>query len=183
MEPDVQLATIIPMLEAVATNIDPAQLDDATPCRDYTVEGVLGHMTALATGFAPMFRGEQPGDAPPPSAPSGSVDAFVHAMDGLLSAVESPGALDRTVTTPAGEMPGRVFARLVALDGLVHGWDLATATAQEWTPPAPLVAEIDAFAHEAISPEMRDGGGFGPERTPTGTSPMQILAAFTGRVG
>ena len=49
-------------------------------------------------------------------------------MDGLLDAVQSPGALDRTIQTPGGEMPGAVFARLVALDGLVHGWDLATST-------------------------------------------------------
>ena len=180
MEPDEQLATVIPMLEAVTANIGAGQLDNATPCSDFTVEGVLRHMTDLATGFAPMFRGEEPGDAPTPSAQSGMIDAFVHAMDRLLAAVKSPGALDRTIPTPGGEMPGRVFARLVALDGLVHGWDL-TSTSQEWTPPERLVAEVDAFARDAISSEMRDGGAFGPERSPTGTSPMQHLAAFTGR--
>ena len=78
-------------------------------------------------------------------------------------------------------MPGRVFGRLVALDGLVHGWDLATATSQPWAPPEQLVTEIDAFAREAITSEIRDGGAFGPERNPTGASRMQGLAAFTGR--
>jgi uncharacterized protein (TIGR03086 family) len=179
MAPDEQLATIIPMLEEVANNIDATQLDGPTPCSDFTVEGVLGHMTALATGFAPMFRGEEPSDEPAPTADT--IAAFVAAMDELLDAVTSPGALDRTITTPGGELPGQVFGRLVALDGLVHGWDLATSTGQDWSPPDDLVAEIDAFAREAVSSEMRSGGAFGPEQTPAGTGAMDRLAAFTGR--
>ena len=54
-------------------------------------------------------------------------------------------------------MPGSTFARLVAFDGLIHGWDLATSTQQEWDPPEDVVAEVDAFARQAIAPEMRDG--------------------------
>lgn len=181
MEPDEQLATIIPMLEAVAANIEAGQLHDTTPCSDFSVEGVLDHMTALAIGFAPMFRGEDPGTAPSAPARATTTDAFVVALDQLLAAVTSPGALDRTIATPGGEMPGRVFGRLVALDGIVHGWDLATSTGQQWAPPEHLVAEIDAFAREAISPEMRNGGAFGPEQIPVGTSTMERLASFTGR--
>ena len=49
-------------------------------------------------------------------------------MDDLLDAVKSPGAIERTISAPIGEMPGEVFARFVAFDGLIHGWDLATAT-------------------------------------------------------
>jgi len=180
MEPNEQLAVIIPMLKEVADGIGEEQLSGATPCAEFTVEGVLDHMTALATGFAPMFRGEDPGAATPPAG-ADLIDDFNLAMDGLLAAVQSPGALDRTIQTPGGQMPGEVFARLVALDGLVHGWDLATSTSQDWTPPESLVAEVDAFAHVAITSEMRDGGAFAPERTAAGTSPMQHLAAFTGR--
>ena len=139
-------------------------------------------MTGLATGFAPMFRGEDPGAGAAPSSGPALIGAFDRAMDGLLAAVQSPGALDRTIRTPGGEMPGAVFARLVALDGLVHGWDLATSTSQGWTPPPELVAEVDAFARQAISSDMREGGAFGPEQTAsTDASPMQQLAAFTGR--
>jgi uncharacterized protein (TIGR03086 family) len=103
-------------------------------------------------------------------------------MTELLDAVQSPGALDRTIQTPNGAMPGTVFARLVALDGLVHGWDLATSTHQDWTPPQRVVAEVDTFARQAISPEMRGGGAFGPERTaPEGADTLTRLIAFTGR--
>ncbi len=182
MEPNEQLALIIPMLKDLARGISDEQLDGATPCAGFTVEGVLDHMTGLATGFAPMFRGEDPGTAAAPPPGPGIIADFDRAMEGLLASVQSPGALDRTIATPSGPLSGEVFARLVALDGLVHGWDLATATSQDWTPPPHLVAEVDAFARGAISSEMRDGGAFGPALTATASAgPMQQLAAFTGR--
>ena len=103
-------------------------------------------------------------------------------MDDLLAAVMSLGALERTIQTPFGPMPGAVFARLVAFDGIVHGWDLATATGQEWQPPEQLVAEVDAFAREAITAEMRNGEAFGAEQqAPANASTMLRLIAFTGR--
>ncbi len=182
MEGNEQLVIIVPMLKDVASRIRGDQLGGVTPCVAFTVEDVLGHMTGLASGFAPMFRGEDPADAAA-AGPSGEIrEQFGQAMDGLLDAVQTPGALDRTIQTPGGAMSGSVFARLVALDGLVHGWDLATSTQQEWQPPESLVAEIDSFARQAISTEMRDGDAFGPEQTaPAGADTMTRLVAFTGR--
>jgi uncharacterized protein (TIGR03086 family) len=107
---------------------------------------------------------------------------FQVALSALLDAVQSPGALDRTIDTPFGPMPGAVFARLVAFDGLIHGWDLATSTQQAWDPPADLVMEVDAFARQAIAPEMRDGDTFAQEATaPPDASPLLRLVAFSGR--
>jgi hypothetical protein len=70
---------------------------------------------------------------------------------------------------------------MVALDGLIHGWDLATSTQQEWDPPASLVTEVDAFARQALVPEAR-GDRFAPEKlASTGATPMLRLVAFSGR--
>lgn len=187
MEGNEQLAVIIPMLQQVGNGIQPDQYDDATPCVAFTVRGVLGHMTDLASAYAPAFRG----DAPPTDAPadgngaSADIDCgtrFQSAMDALLSAVQSPGALDRTIDTPFGPMPGAAFARLVAFDGLIHGWDLATSTQQLWNPPEGVVAEVDAFARQAIAPEMRDGDTFAAEtEAPPDATAMLRLVAFSGR--
>jgi uncharacterized protein (TIGR03086 family) len=107
---------------------------------------------------------------------------FDTAMAELLDAVQSPGALDRTIQTPGGEMPGAVFARLVAFDGLVHGWDLATSTGQSWDLDDDLVADVDGFARQAITDEMRDGDAFAAEQQPTdNATPVQRLVAFSGR--
>ncbi len=183
MEGTEQLSIIIPMLKAVGGRIRDDQLGSVTPCAEFDVTGILGHMTGLALGFAPMFRGEEPAQDSASPVGTGAIDHFNHAMDELLAAVLSPGALDRTIQTPGGPMPGAVFARLVAFDGLVHGWDLASATQQEWQPPEHLVSEVDAFAREAITNEMRNGEAFGPEqRPPANANTMLRLVAFTGRV-
>ncbi len=184
MQGNEQLAIIIPKLREVGARIDSSQLDVATPCKDFTVAAVLGHMTGLASAFAPMFRGDEPpsGDTEPESDDATATARFDTAMAELLDAVQSPGALDRTIQTPGGEMPGATFARLVAFDGLVHGWDLATATGQPWNLADDLVAEVDGFARQAITDDMRDGDTFAmPQHPDDDASPIERLAAFSGR--
>jgi uncharacterized protein (TIGR03086 family) len=68
------------------------------------------------------------------------------------------------------------------MDGLVHGWDIATATGQPYDPPADVVSEVDAFARQAISADLRDGDTFATAvEAPAGASPLVQLVAFTGR--
>ncbi len=185
MEGNEQLAVIIPMLNRVGAGIRREQLDGPTPCVSFTVSGVLDHMTGLASAYAPAFRG----DAPPSNEGAASEPdhreltvRFQLAMDALLDAVQSPGALERTIDTPFGPMPGATFARLVAFDGLIHGWDLATSTQQAWDPPEEVVTEVDAFARQAIAPEMRDGDTFAQETdAPPDASSLLRLVAFSGR--
>jgi uncharacterized protein (TIGR03086 family) len=183
MEGNEQLAVIIPMLKEVGAGIAKEQLDDSTPCAAFKVSGILDHMTGLASGYAPAFRGDTPRNDHNPSLPDDDLKArFQLAMDGLLDAVQSPGALQRTIDTPFGPMPGSTFARLVAFDGLIHGWDLATSTKQPWDPPEEVVAEVDAFARQAIAPEMRDGDMFAQETpAPPDATPLLRLVAFSGR--
>ncbi len=182
MEGNEQLAIIIPKLREVAARIDPGQLGAPTPCAKFTVAGVLAHMTGLASAFAPMFRGEVPSESASASGDAEAVAQFEGSMDELLDAVQSPGAGDRTMQTPGGPMPGAVFARLVAFDGLVHGWDLASSTGQDWELPDSLVAEVDGFARQAITADMRDGDAFAAERQPPdGATAIERLVAFSGR--
>jgi uncharacterized protein (TIGR03086 family) len=184
MEGNEQLAVIIPMLKQVGAGIAAGQLDGPTPCASFSVAGVLEHMTGLASAYAPAFRGDAPPSNDTPSAISaGDLPLrFQLAMDVLLEAVESTGALQRTIETPFGAMPGSTFARLVAFDGLIHGWDLATSTQQAWDPPKEVVAEVDTFARQAIAPEMRDGDTFAQAtQPPFDATPLLRLVAFSGR--
>lgn len=177
-----QLDVIIPLLESLVDEISVGQLEQPTPCAKLTVSGVLEHMIGGATAFAPAFRGESPSAASTPP-PEGSVTArWRAALSDLLDAVHSPGAQDRTIASPFGEVPGSVFARYVAFDGLVHGWDLASATGGSYGPPAGVVAEVDAFARDLLKPEMRDGDTFDQESVPpAGATALERLVAFSGR--
>ena len=172
-----QLDELGPVLAAVVGGIRADQLDNPTPCAKFTVRGVLEHMIGGATMFTAAFRGAELSQPDPTDVLAG----FGPALTGLAEAIHAPGALDRTIHAPFGEMPGATFARFVVLDGLVHGWDLATATGQAYEPPASLVAEVQAFANRTIEP-LRDGDTFGPAvEPPPSASPIQRLAAFTGR--
>lgn len=177
MDPIAQLELLGPHLAGVVAGISDEQLDNPTPCTDYTVRGVLEHMIGGATAFAAAYRGEQPSE-PDLSDPLGDFPAV---LGDLVGAITAPGALERTVAAPFGAVPGETFARFVVLDGLVHGWDMATATGQAYQPPDELVAAADAFAHEALDP-LRDGTTFAEATDPSpGAPPIVRLAAYTGR--
>ena len=177
MDPITQLEQLGPHLGAVVATIRPDQLDNPTPCAEFTVEGVLEHMVGGATKFAGAFRGFQGGDPET----SDVLAEFGPALSALAEAIHSPGVLGRTIEAPFGEVSGDTLARFVVLDGLVHGWDLATATDQPYEPPATLVAEAEAFAHQALGP-LRDGDTFAPAvEPPPSATPIERLAAFTGR--
>lgn len=183
MGPLEQLDELEPLLGQVASGITPDDLDARTPCANFAVRDVLGHMIGGATQFGAAFRGES-APAVPADVAEGTdvVPRAGNALAGLMGAIRAPGALDRTVASPFGDMPGDAFARFVVLDGLVHGWDLATATGQPYDPSDALVAAVDAFARQAIAPAMRDGDTFADAAEPSAdATPMQKLAAFTGR--
>jgi uncharacterized protein (TIGR03086 family) len=174
-----QLDVILPALLDLVDTIADDDLDRPTPCAAFTVAGVLEHMIGGATAFAPAFRGA---DAAGP-APSGEIHArFRAAMHELGGAVHADGAPERTIHAPFGAVPGSTFARYVALDGLVHGWDLATAIDRPYAPADDLVAEVDAFARQLLGAELRDGDTFAAEtEPPSDASPIERLVSFTGR--
>lgn len=177
MDPLTQFDELGPVLGGVVANLTPDQLDRPTPCAEYDVRGVLEHMIAGATAFAAAYRGTEPA-VPDTSDP---LAAFGQALGELGAAVNEPGALERTVASPFGDLSGETFARFVVLDGLVHGWDMATATGQAYEPPDALVAAADEFAHDVLD-DLRDGDTFADAvEVDPGATPIERLAAFTGR--
>jgi uncharacterized protein (TIGR03086 family) len=183
MEPIEQLSHILPKLKATVDRIQVMQMNDPTPCSEFTVHDVLNHMIVLGGSFSYWFRGEEAPE-PGPSGVYGWVPTaeFREAMDGLFASVTSPGAMERLVKTPMGEMPGETFARLVAFDGLVHGWDLASSTGQDYELPDNVIAAVDEFARSAVGPDMRDGDTFKDATcAPEGASQLERLIAFSGR--
>jgi uncharacterized protein (TIGR03086 family) len=184
MHPLDQLAEILPAVAGVVDGIEDGQLLAPTPCRRFRVEDLLEHMLVLGGTFGHLFRGEDPpaDQATWTGRTSVPRTEFRATMERLLEGVQSPGAMERLITAPVGRMSGEQFARFVALDGLVHGWDLAVASGQPYEPPDDVVAAVHAFATSAITPGLRDGDTFAAEITPAqGATPVQRLAAFTGR--
>lgn len=181
MDPLAQFDVLVPELRRLAKATTPAQLDDPTPCAEWKVRDLFAHLTAGATTFASAIAGEAPPPVPePPDAEVASTT--VAAADALDAAFRRPGALERTIATPFGDMPGETFARLLAFDLLMHMWDLATATGQTVDVPDDVVAAVDGFARAALAPELRRPGLFGAEvEPPAGASALERLVAFSDR--
>lgn len=183
IEPTEQLAAIVPGLKDLVERIEARQLTNPTPCDEFTVHDVIDHMMVGGAAFSYSFRGMTPPElTPPPVYGRVPVAEFDEAMDDLFDAVRSPGALDREIESPFGPMPAQDFARFVAFDGLVHGWDLTVSTGAPFQVAEPVIDAIDAFARAAITDEMRDGQTFGaPTEPPVLGSTLDRLAAFSGR--
>ncbi|MGH8984398.1 MAG: TIGR03086 family metal-binding protein [Acidimicrobiia bacterium] len=186
MEPIEQLDRVAPTLGDLVKGVRPDQLDNATPCTDFTVRDLLGHFVGnldrLVDGFAgtpitdltprPEMLGDDPGET-------------YDAVTGEFSAVvREAGAMDKVVALPPpfGDIPAPVLVQFVAFDFMMHSWDLAAATGQKYAPPDDLVAAADAFAHQVIAPEMRAPGIFGAEVDPPAhATALERLVAFSGR--
>ncbi len=177
MEPLAQLDQLMPALGALVSTITPDDLDKQTPCTDFTVRGVLEHMVGGAAAFAAGYRGDEPRDFDT----ADIMPEWERAMTELAEAITAPGALDQKIAAPFGIVPGDMFARFVALDGLVHGWDISRATGKPYGPSDELVAAVDEFAHGTLDP-LRDGQTFAAATSaPAGSDALTRLAAYTGR--
>jgi uncharacterized protein (TIGR03086 family) len=180
-----QLDLILPGLKQLAAGVRPEQMDATTPCANFSVRDLYNHMIGGASAFAPQLRGE-----PAPPAPADGTDltgsdpnaTLLTALDTLDAALKTPGAFERTVTLPFGDVPGVVVAKFLTVDGMVHAWDLAQATGQTYAPDDALAGEVLTTAEELIAPEMRDGDTFAdPVPAPAGATNLERLVAFTGR--
>ncbi|HUS60939.1 MAG TPA: TIGR03086 family metal-binding protein [Acidimicrobiales bacterium] len=179
MDPRDQLDEILPLLDELVASLHPTQLDLPTSCAAFAVRDILEHMIGGARTIAAAFQGAA---ARPEAEEHDLVATFPVAMAELRAAMSTPGALEHIIAGPFGDAPGDVLARFVAMDGLVHGWDIATATGQPYEPPPPIVAEVDAFSRQAITEDLRDGDTFAAAVEPPADSSAIIrLVAFTGR--
>ncbi len=127
----------------------PNQMDDPTPCDKWNVKQLLDHISGASKYGVGVLGGAQASGEAHDAAKAGTtVDAYDKATKQLLATAKQPGALQKMVKGPGGEMPGGQFLAIITNDILIHGWDLAKATKQDTKLPAGLVETIYA----AMSP-------------------------------
>lgn len=187
-----QLKRALAGTEALIAAIRPEQWSDPTPCPGWTISDLVAHLVAGNRAFTTILRGEKPPVAPAPSndttttttsAPIDGLADYRSQAPALLAAFAQPGVLEQMVTVPAGTVPGIVALHLRITELLVHGWDLAHATAQPTTGlPADLAEQELAFTRGAL-PNLPPGHSpFGPPQPISDTAPaIDRLAAYLGR--
>ncbi|MET7480443.1 TIGR03086 family metal-binding protein [Streptomyces sp. NPDC005648] len=156
------------VIARLAEGVRDDRLTARTPCPDYAVRTMLGHLLGLSVAFRDAARkdlGVTTATAPDPATTGLDPDwreALPKVLDELADAWRDPAAWTGTTRAGGIDLPGEV-AGAVAVDELVvHGWDLARATGQEYHPdPAALRLSYD-FLHAAAEEPGRGGGIFGP---------------------
>lgn len=156
-------------LGSLVEAVGPTDLDRPTPCQDWTVKELLGHVVQGPANFAASVRGESPDWAAGSELPDDWSATFRKHADDLREAwTQHPD-------NEAG--PGFQTAELA-----VHAWDLSTALGKDPDDLDPAVAEAGfATMSAALTPEGR-GDAFAPEQdAPPDADAYQRLAAFAGR--
>ena len=162
------LAEVLTELAPVAGGVTEDQLHDPTPCTDYDVaqlrEHVLGWLAIFAAGFAD---------------PAAEVTAAARTITQSIRA----GAAGRPLRLGDSGMPGDMALSMILWEYQVHGWDLARATGQPWSPPPAAAEQSLAFAPGMLSADYQgDGKAFGPRvPVPDAAPPLDRLLGLSGR--
>lgn len=169
------------LLAAVSTD----RLTAATPCAEYTVAELIGHLDGGAEVFAAMARKEGPID-PDAGAPAtdlgadwrGRVSEHVRALG---DAWADPEAWQDSSNLGELAMPNQVWGRIALTEIVVHGWDLATVTGQPFELPEPTLRacfeHVEGFLPEAPIPSL-----WGPPVPVPADAPLlDRIVGLTGR--
>lgn len=108
--------------------------------------------------------------------------SYRSAVAQALERAARPGALEAQIASPAGEMSAAQFLVILALDHLVHTWDLAKATGPN-TRLDPAVTETGygMFVPGLIDMARPHGAVGPPVPVSDGASPQDKLLGYTGR--
>jgi uncharacterized protein (TIGR03086 family) len=181
-----QLRAVLDELAGVVGAISPGQQDGPTPCTEYTVrqlrDHVLGWLTTFADGFA------DPGG----QAPQADISEYHTAADPAaevrsaadrLGQALRDGAAQRPLRLGEAAMPGEIALGMILWEYQVHGWDLARATGQKWSPPTEAAQASLSFAPAMLTDDYQgQGKAFAPPvDVPAGAPPLDRLLGLSGR--
>ncbi|NBE56633.1 TIGR03086 family metal-binding protein, partial [Streptomyces boluensis] len=155
------------LLARLAEQVEDTHLDAPTPCPEYAVRNLLGHIGGLAVAFRDAARkvsGPTTDTAPGGALPELDADwrtQLPKALDELAAAWRDPDAWQGETRAGGLTLPAAVMAHVAVDELVVHGWDLARATGQEYAPDPACLAVAYGFLDQSRAPESR-GTIFGP---------------------
>lgn len=167
---DAALAEVQRLVDGVSGD----QLANSTPCPEWDVRSLVGHLVAGNRRFAAAAKGESLMSLIGDVAPEADGAAYAEAARAAADAWRDPAAL--------AQKNGSMLLTVQLAESVLHGWDLARATSQTPSFDEGLLDVIEPFAHSMMPADRPDGMGFGPAtEPPPGASHLDRLAAFYGR--
>lgn len=147
-----------------------------TPCSEWTVRSLLAHViggnhayVALLHGsnaeqFRAILAGFEVGDDP--------LQQFRRSAAEVIAAFGEPGALERTVQHPMGEVPAVQLLGMRVTEWTIHGWDLARAIDADDSLDVKLVESLYARLAPRVH-ALASTGYFQPPTELPDTAPLQ----------
>ncbi len=176
-------ADALTWVHGLMTRVDAARLTDPTPCPEFDVATLLGHLVATVERARVIGEGGAPSSVPlVVTGLTDPADAYLAATEKMWMVWRDDALLDRPVTAPWGTVPGRATVWGYLSETLVHGWDLAVATGQDPEADPRLAEPMLAAARRFIPADPRGGPiPFGPVVTSRpDAGPTERLANWSG---
>jgi uncharacterized protein (TIGR03086 family) len=170
----------------VLVNVTDGQLDAPTPCEKLTLRDLVAHVGGLAVAFTAAARKEfgDLTDTPPVEGVPLDDDwrtAYPARLAELARAWREPAAWEGMSRAGGVDFPGKVAGVVALTEVVIHGWDVAAATGQDYdVDPATLDAVRPHVT--AIAAEGPVEGLFGPAVAVDDDAPvLDRVIALTGR--
>ena len=175
------------LVDAALTGLAVADLARATPCAQWNLGDLLGHMlgqnralaAAVAGGGSDLAARRPVIPGPDPATELARTErelvaAFAdHGMGGVVWMPE---------LSPSAPIPARIALLAHLIDTVVHGWDVAASRSRSYAVPADLLAVATSVAQRIPDGAGRGpGAAFGPARSTDGTDALGDLLARLGR--
>ncbi len=184
MDPITRLDASVQQAQSVVSHIPVDQYNRPTPCTDWDVGALIGHMLQALV----MFREAGEHGVVDPEAMMGDLrgndaaEAIGRIGGGAVAAWSAPGKLDEVAHLPFGDFPAAMALQLPAMDMVVHSWDLAQATDAPAYWDAELVDDTWAFVSQAFAdPAMRGNDFAEPVAVPDDADALTKTVGFLGR--
>ncbi|WP_404797876.1 TIGR03086 family metal-binding protein [Streptomyces pristinaespiralis] len=184
------LPDLTPAARAVAKlldAIDDDRLGAPTPCPDYSVRELLAHIDGLSLAFRDAARkdfgpttGNDPGSALPVLDEKWRT-VLPRRLDELAQAWRQASAWDGMTQAGGVDLPGQIAGRVALNELVLHGWDLARATGQEYDPGEASAAVSYEMVKPSGDDSLRDGIFGPPVAVPDDAPLLDRAVGMSGR--
>jgi uncharacterized protein (TIGR03086 family) len=177
-------------MKGLVAGVSDDQLGQPTPCPSYRVADLLDHIGSFALAFDAAARKDlavlqdPPGQGDAARLPDDWRERIPRDLTTMVRAWSEPAAWEGMTRIGGGDSPGNV-AGMVGLEELVvHGWDLARASGQDYAPDqGSLDGALTTLAmFQQPGKENPPGSPFGSAIEVSGTAALlDRVVALSGR--
>lgn len=132
--------------KTLVNNVTPDQLSQPTPCEDWDVRALIHHLLTWSGYASELVARKQPVDVMALQAkelPQDLRNAVAEQLDRAIEAWAEEGATDGEATLGGPQpFPAAYLGAMLLSDLVLHGWDLAKATGQEFRVDEEIAEEV-----------------------------------------